>query len=216
MSNNLTGIFGPTPECPSIDELAKPDHEQHLDACAYCSSQLALFRNFESGEPATEESEAVEAIVSRLRRSSPAAPESWWSRIWRPKVLAPTAIALAAASLALTVYVNSRTSNLDLPSDNVMRSSRLVAVAPLGQIAQQPSQLRWDPVPGAAKYNIRMLEVDRTELWSASSDAPAVDIPQSVRTRIVPLKTLLWEVSAVDSAGKVLAASGIQRFAITK
>jgi hypothetical protein len=215
MSNNLTDIFSPTPECPSIDELAKPDHRQHLAACGYCSSQLALLRNFESGEPASDESEAVAAIVSRLRKDSPAASESRWSRITRPKVLAPAVIALAAASLVLTVYVNSRTSSLDIPAEDVMRTSRLVAVAPVGQIAQQPSQLRWDPVPGAAKYNIRMLEVDRTELWSASSDSPAVNIPESVRTRIVPLKTLLWEVSAVDSAGKLLAASGIQRFVMT-
>lgn len=215
MENNLPDIFGPTSECPSIDDLAKAHHRQHLSTCAYCTSQWALFRNFESGEASSDESEALATIVSRLRKDSPVAPEPWWTRIWRPKVLAPAMIAVAAASLILTAYLNSRTSSLDLPAENVMRSTRLVAVAPLGQIAQQPSQLRWEPVPGAAKYNIRMLEVDRTELWSASSDAPAVNIPESVRTRIVPLKTLLWEVSAIDSAGRVLAASGIQRFVMT-
>jgi len=225
VANKLSDIFGSTAECPPVEELVKALEaprtgetraacEQHIASCAYCSAQLALFRNFETAQPKSEERAAISAIVSRLRKESPASVEPWWSRIWKPRILAPAAIALAAASVMIVVNVHPGGSNLDTPVASVMRSNQLVPVAPLGQITQPPSQLKWQPIAAAAQYKVRLLEVDKTELWSTTTAAANIEIPSQVQAKIVPSKKILWEVTALDSTGATLASSGIRSFVV--
>ena len=227
MGNKLSDIFGPTPGCLPLDELVKTlegarggdvkrASEQHIKTCPNCSAEIDLLRSFESATATPEERDAVSAIVSRLRKSSPAAVESWWARIWRPRILAPAAISLAAAAVLIVVGVRPRQSNLEAPVDTVMRSNHITPVAPLGELTERPSQLQWQSLAAASRYNIRLLEVDRTELWRAATQSTSVVIPASVLVKIVPSKKLLWEVSAVDSSGNLLASSGINSFVVLK
>jgi hypothetical protein len=97
----------------------------------------------------------------------------------------------------------------------VLRSSTLTLTAPVGDLSEAPDEIAWQAVAGAVKYQVRLLEVDRTPLWQAETDAARVALPSGVRNRIVPAKTLLCEVAAFDGAGAKIADSEAVRFRIT-
>ena len=65
------------------------------------------------------------------------------------------------------------------------------------------------------RYRVKVTEVDGNELWSAETTAPRVDLPAAVQARILPGKTLYWEVAAFDSAGANIAVSERQSFRVT-
>jgi hypothetical protein len=58
------------------------------------------------------------------------------------------------------------------------------------------------------------MEVDRVELWQGLSKEPKVMLPAEVREKIVPGKTLLWQVTALDVNGQAVATSQVERFRI--
>ena len=226
VASELSEIFGPGTDCLPVDELVrglesgdgneKQRHEQHLTACAYCSSQLTLFRTFESAKPSPEEQAAVHKIVSRLRKNSPAADESWWSRLWRPRILIPAAVSLAAASIMLVTTITPRSGNSEITVDQVTRSAQLTIVAPLGKLSLAPTRLQWQALDGASQYAVQLLEVDRTVLWKATTNSTSISIPESIRAAIVPAKKILWDVAAMNAAGNTVASSGIRSFVIEK
>jgi hypothetical protein len=72
------------------------------------------------------------------------------------------------------------------------------------------------PVDRAVSYRVRLIEVDQTELWTASATSPSIEIPAEVRARITPLKKLLWEVTAIDTDGRSVATSGTQSFRLSR
>jgi hypothetical protein len=96
----------------------------------------------------------------------------------------------------------------------VVRSSALTVTAPIGEIAEAPRELRWQPVSTAVRYQTRLSEVDRTPIWMQETTASVLELPDEIRTRIVPGKTILFEVVALDSTGARIAASGPVRFRV--
>jgi len=98
--------------------------------------------------------------------------------------------------------------------DEVTRSLALVVRQPVGDQAESPRRFEWVAVDRAVRYRVRLLEVDRHEVWSTSTSAPAVDLPPAVRTSIAPGRMLLWDVTAYDAAGAVIAESGTQSFRV--
>jgi hypothetical protein len=89
------------------------------------------------------------------------------------------------------------------------RSARLEIVGPRGDLAQAPNELRWDPVPGASLYRVRIVEVDATELWSGETTETHVVLPPAVIAQFAPGKSLLWQVEAFRGA-ESLAVSETQ------
>ena len=228
MERSLSDFLGASPHCISINEIvasleAPPDSERrrrcenHLASCASCSTELELFRQFESAQPSAEEANAVREIVRRLRKDSPARREPWWSMIWKPRVLA-TSLAAAAAVVALVVVVDvkPRLNQPEVKAGDVMRSSELVVIGPVGEVQSVPAELQWKPVAGAASYQIRIMEIDRTELWRGATSSTSIAIPDAVKRDITPSKRLLWEVAAIDSERKMISGSGLQSFVLTK
>ena len=96
----------------------------------------------------------------------------------------------------------------------VLRSRAVTLVAPVDDVERAPTELRWEPVPGAASYAVTMTEVDRTEVWRAEVKGPQAPLPAAVRARIVPGKPFQWQVEARDASGAVVAGSGMQRFRV--
>lgn len=231
----LRAALGAGNDCPGIEELesllgdtaqVRPNVAQHVEICAHCRTELALLREFQSGTVRESEAEAVRLITERLNvRSSPIisvpgrteAREPWWRVFWKVRWLSPAALAAAAVLIFLAVGIQWRQSAPALhapgsPDQDVMRSNALVALSPNGDVAQVPTELRWQPAPAAVKYQVRLMEVDHSELWSANTAADHIDLPAQVRTQIVPRKTLLWEVSGLDASGRVVAESSSIRF----
>jgi hypothetical protein len=225
MDKNLKSIFTETPECLPADELeallGTPAADErwlparaHLAQCPHCQAELAMLSSFLSPEVSAEERPHVQAIVQRLRANSPAATEPWWRRVFRPAALVPVALALTAIAVVLTFQVDRRNAELTgaAPGSQVMRSQTVEAIEPVGAVASVPEVLSWKPVAGAAKYAVRLMEVDRTILWSEQATSTSVIIPAQIRSKITPLKTLVWEVEAMDASNNVLASTGLKRF----
>ncbi len=95
----------------------------------------------------------------------------------------------------------------------VYRAPALVSiVSPAGDVPKPPDSIAWMVIPGAASYRVRMAEVDGHELWSGVTSGTAVPLPLEIRAKIVPMKTLLLDVTAFDPAGRKIADSEITRF----
>ena len=220
-------------ECPPVEQLeqllggaapAHPDLAPHVEACPHCQTELSLLREFQSGAVRESEAKPVRLITERLRARSAAilpAPSSvddpWWKSLWTARWLSPVALAAAAVLIFIAVGVQWRQTapSLRAPAaseQEVLRSNTLVVLSPSGDIQQPPVELRWQPAPGAVKYRVRLLEVDHTELWSTETTADHTDLPSQTQGQIVPHKTLLWEVSAIDGSGRIVAESNSVRF----
>jgi len=223
----------------SLPEPVRARVSAHVTACLRCQTELALFEEFESAALSPDEEAAASRITARLERgfeqitgavraSSQAATEErqpGWRRLFRVRLLGSrpataAAFALAAAMLLIVLNLPIRTAREPaLPPDIdatplVFRSDALAVGGPSGDLEQAPTELRWQPSPGAASYSVQLMEVDRVELWKAESIEPSVSLPPAVRARIVPGKPLLWRVMAKDASGRTVAASEIQRFRV--
>ena len=221
----------------SLPEETKDRAPSHLASCPRCQTELAMLQEFELATPRPEEAAHVSWVAAELKRrsgeidfaqepgSSRPAPSRLGSLVTH-KILAPRRIGAAAISLAamltvVTVGLYLRMGKQPvLVSDGssgqtVLRSQAVIPLAPKGDLEHSPTALHWQPVPGAARYSVKLMEVDRAVLWQSSSEQPTVVLPQTVREKIVPGKTLLWEVTAIEAGGKAVATSPAARFRVT-
>lgn len=235
---NLTNALRPGPDCLSIERLGRyadgaltPDErrreESHVVTCPNCQAELALLQAFATPSVRDDEAEAVRWGVEQLRRREPEifeggrlkdVPVRRWLSIER---LRP-ALALAAVLLALVGgYYLSTQGVPGLPTDigSSPETTRALAVSLVGPIGDQtavPARLQWQPVSGAARYRVRLSEVDRHEIWSSDTLDAAIDLPADVRARIVPGKTLVWQVTAYTASNAPLAESPAERFRLVR
>lgn len=245
MPNNLPSeteilrtAFGPGKECLKLDQLALLADEtappaslaQHVKSCAYCQTELHLFRTFQAETEGVDE-KSVHLVTQQLRtrqlqETSGAAMlpprfaeerAPWWRSVFTVRWLVPASLALAALLLvaAGTIYFRQG-KQPELQATNrgpeVFRSASFAVVSPVGDLQKLPGEIRWEPVQQATKYQVRLLEVDRTEVWKAETTGDHIDLPAAVRARIVPAKTLFWEITAFNSSGNRIGETGLVRF----
>lgn len=230
----LQHSLGPGKDCPPIERLelclsadtASAELKQHVDGCTYCRTELEMLRQFEAGPRDAAEAAAARAISDRLAARLPGVygmparvPESdpWWKRVFQVRWLAPAALAMAGVLIAIAVGIQMRHRNapgldIETTGQDVYRSGAVSVIAPVGDLREMPAEIQWQPVNGAVSYDVRVMEVDQTELWKSTAMGTHIDLPKSVQSRIVPAKTLLLQVTARDSAGRKLAESETVRF----
>lgn len=95
-----------------------------------------------------------------------------------------------------------------------MRGSEVEVLAPLGEVAEMPTELRWVPKGGAAFYRVRIIAVDDTVLWEGTALAPPVRLPEEVAGRLHRAVLYTWTVEALDASGAPLAVSEPVRFKV--
>jgi hypothetical protein len=223
--NLLRAAFGPGNDCPQVEQLerlAATDPaalKQHVDACAYCRTELDLLHAFQAAQPSTAEAADVQAVTGELRargRDIFKPQRHWWQHLFAGGWMRP-AFGIAALLLIAAVGVQLRRSShpalnpVDGASD-VYRSHSLTALAPSGDLNVPPHEFQWERVEGAARYQLRLMEVDGAKVWQASTSDTRLAIPADVASRIVPAKTLTWHVTAMDSTDHKIAESDIVRF----
>ncbi len=219
----------PGPSCLAIDRFAgtlTAAEAEHVAGCARCQTERDLFAAYEANEPVEGEGLAVEWIAAQTKRrlaaSQPGAA--------RPAVAAPAAAprttwglpswALMAASVAIIVggaallVTPDRGIETGTGGGEVYRTVRVEVTGPAGEVAEAPTQFVWTAVTGAGQYEVRLSEVDGTELWRVTTSSPAVSVPSEVRARALPAKTLVWQVSAKDAQGRTIAESGPTGFRV--
>ena len=229
----LHDALKPGPDCVSIEDLGRyadgslAPHERsvvtsHVDGCANCQAELALLRAFTEATVRDGEHEVVDDGVARLRRHEPAIfvdarREQSDGKGWLPWPSLRAAFSLAAVLLAVVgSFYLFKADVPRLPSDvtgtGTTRSLTVIARAPVGDQTNVPERIEWQPVSGAERYHVSLMEVDRHELWAADTTDNFVMLPPSVRGQIAPAKTLIWQVKAFGAAATPLAESGVERF----
>ena len=129
-------------------------------------------------------------------------------------MLAPAALAVATLAVTLFFWVprGSAPNPEAFPADDTLRSRRVEVMSPIGRLGEMPHELHWRTVKQATRYRVRLFEVDNTELWNGVVTIAKAELPPDVQRKIVPLKTLEWQVTALNAAGVVIAESGPQKF----
>jgi hypothetical protein len=237
--STLRGALQAKPGCLTPQQLEKLAEDSslkdpHLAQCSRCQTELALLMSFESSEPLPDEGAGVAWISARLeqrlglikgsrtpRKVEPseqagswisqlfARPRSWW--------LVPVAAALIIAAVGIGFLHRSREPQLRADAGNgpvVYRSQEIEVIAPAGEVPDAPKMLQWKAFAGASRYKVSIMEVDQEPLWSGETSDLVLTIPAAVRARMLPRKPLLWRVTAMDSQGRTLASSQMQRFSV--
>jgi len=234
----LRRALGPTEDCPSIEELeslasgeaiATGRWTGHLQVCGYCRTELHLLQTFLAEKPrdATESAEQTAELLEKKRKeifkqAFPAPVTApWWKSAFTMRRIAQASFAAAAILLVVgaVLFFRSTTAQPQLEARNqngpeVLRSNTFKVVSPSGDLQQRPKEIRWERVPQAAVYQVRLLEVDRSELWEVSTPRDRIELPAAVQDKIVPAKTLFAEITALDSDGNRLASTGLVRFRV--
>ena len=230
---NLTNALRPGPDCPPIERLGQyadgaltPEQRRreqaHIAACANCQAELALLHEFAAPAVRDDEAEAVRWGVEQLRRREPeifdggrpAGPSGRRSLSFG-RVRPALAVAIVLLAFVGGYYVTNQAPRLPTDigsSPEATRSLTIEARSPIGDQAAVPTRLEWQAIAGAARYRVRLSEVDRREIWSGDTIDSAIDLPSDVRARIVPGKTLVWRVTAYGASNAPIAESNDERF----
>lgn len=202
----------PGPDCLPIERLdaaLSAVEQAHVAGCARCQTELELFRAFEADAPVAGEGLAVPWIAAETRRRlapAPAArpaPTAWRLPSW----------ALLAASLAVIVGGASLLMRPSAPvaapdTAPVYRGAQIALTVAAGDLDAAPGSVAWNAVDGAVDYELRLLEIDGTELWRVATSSPTVSVPADARAAFLPGRTLVWRVEARNAGGRTIVSSG--------
>lgn len=228
----LQTALGPGRDCPDVEELeslasgatSQTGLAEHVKSCSYCQTELHLLQTFHAGAATKEERRTAELLQKRskeiFRQTAPAEKrEPWWKVLFTMPSMAQASLAMALVLVVAGTVLHFGTSTLpsSLNQTNgtgpeVLRSGSFAVISPSGDLREAPKQIQWEKVPNAVRYQVRLLEVDQNELWKTETTDDHIDLPASVRSRIVPAKTLFCEIVALDSSGGKVADTGLVRF----
>jgi hypothetical protein len=198
---------------------------RHLKICAYCRNELLLLQEFEAAEATPEEAGQVAWIESQLSRrahkigrtrSLRSLGVSWLASLfpvqnWRPLTLVATSLLLAVGA---GFYLQQQRPRIESASPLVYRSLEFRAISPVGDVSGAPAQFSWQSVAGAAKYQLRLMQVDQTEVWSVETNSTTVPVPPELRKNMTPGRGFSWIVIARNSAGEKIAETNLQKLHI--
>jgi hypothetical protein len=209
-----------------VDGVLGPDEQWaavvHVRECPSCQAELALWQSVTSGPAGPEEADVVRHGVARLEHRASevfgklvkASPVRSWSGVGLRPFAVAAALLVAAGGLYVGVGKAPELPPTVTSGGEVTRSLSVVVRGPVGDQAEAPERLEWLAVEGAVRYRVRLMEVDRREVWSASTSALAAELPSSVRAALTPGRTLLWDVTAYSGSEAAIAASGTQSFRV--
>jgi len=220
---SLATAYATSPGCPqpevfvaaawdALDADERRLLERHLEDCPACAAERELARSFESPIGNDAPDPDVEWVVAELARArlAPAARRGRFDWGW--------ASAAAVVLLAAGGYVALREGPPPLapPSARpvVLRGADIELIAPRGDIATVPVELRFAAIAGAARYQVKILGVDDGVLWEQAVPSPPATIPAIVRDTLAEAVVYRFQVEAFDANGARLAVSATASFRV--
>jgi hypothetical protein len=221
LASELRESAARTPDCIPIERLGEPlndDEQRHLGGCARCQTEVALWQAFDASQPGEDDGAAVQWIVAetgrrRAAKSEPGPSRSWWMAPGRLAAMLATLVVIAGVGYTLR---DREPEIRDVTGGaQTYRTAQIEVLGPLGDVQSAPRELRWKAITGAVRYDVVILEIDRTPVWTGTAPEPRLAMPSSVTSRFVADKPFLWEVTARSASSAALATSGPQRFRVT-
>jgi hypothetical protein len=212
--------LAPGPDCIRLERLDGPlttTEADHIVHCPRCETEQALWTHVDDPMPSPGDGAGTPWIVAEVRRrrsaqSRPSPIREWgWPGLRR---FATAALVMATVTIGYFAWDPEPALRKPPVTAPAYRTTQVQLSQPIGDIPTAPSTLHWIAVGGAARYDVAVLEIDRTVLWRASSSAPVIALPASVIARLLPGKTVLWRVRAIDAAGAIIGESSDQRFRV--
>lgn len=200
--------------------------DEHAERCPACAAERDLARLFDAAPGEVDvRSEDLDFVVSRLEEASPVqskpnvvafpgprreqAPPTRSSRSFLR--FAAAALLVIGAGLGYRA-LQAPDPALPPPELGVTRGSEVEAVAPVGDVAEIPAELRWVLVEGATSYRVRITAVDGSVFWESTVPAPPAVLPAEVASRLHRAVLYTWTVEALGPGGARLASSEPVRF----
>ena len=185
----------------------------HIKECAACEHELANLREFMAAD-AGSHAEDLAWMEARLRPAAPPRVRRDWLA-WLPSAPLPRfAFTCAAALLVIAGGIQLRQMagpSLEDSRSLTVRSSQIRLLAPSGDLGTAPAEFRWEPVAQSASYEVILTEVDGAPLWSARTNQANLNAPERIQQQMLPRKSMLWRVRALDQHGVVIAESSSER-----
>jgi hypothetical protein len=204
--------------------------DAHADRCPACAAERDLARMFEAApDEADVRPEDLSYVVARMEETLPVRPASSVTPFPGPRReeaprsrpsrsllrFAAAAVLVLGGLLGYRAFQNPEPT-LPAPPEvgGVMRGSEVEILAPVGDVAEMPTELRWVPKGGAAFYRVRITAVDDTVLWEGTTLAPPARLTEEVAGRLHRAVFYTWTVEAMDASGAPLAVSEPVRFKV--
>ena len=213
----------------ALDPADRERLAAHAAGCPACSSERELARAFDTADAGAAADDAA-WVAARLAAPPaaaadrrPAVGNSPAGRVvaFQGRRAAVRWVRLAAAAvLVVAAGLMFQTLNLGSgslpapPASGTMRGGRVEVVAPVGELPAAPAGLRWRATDEAARYRVRLLAVDETELWQATVDRPEAALPAAVMALLEPAVSYRWSVEALGADGAVVGRSEVAEFRV--
>lgn len=203
---------------------ADPKAAAHVESCAHCQTELSMLKSFEAATPSADEGAAVGWIVAQLQRQQAAparqssvARVSFWRSFFRVPYMAGAAAMIAVLALGISLYNSGGREHTGpgQPGGNIgVYRGNFKLLSPTGDLAQAPTEFRWEAVPGAASYKVELTDVVGQSLASATSTQPQLAATPEMKAAMHAGTPVNWKVTAYDASGKSIADSPKGNFKI--
>jgi hypothetical protein len=185
--------------------------ETHALGCDECFRNLyreGLVTGLLCAGTEMEASPSGEEAQAPQEEPGEAAPPGAWSRRRWAFVMTGTAAAAIVAALALRVLIPwGDAEQVRGPEEDTIR-----ILAPVGMVPA-PRELRWEPLPVARSYEVRIHTQRGRLVWQGTVERPPAPLPDSVRDSLATGETYFWQVEALSLEG-IVGKSELTRFTV--
>lgn len=212
----------PGPLCPDDEQLrlwaertgnaataASDEVDDHMRRCPRCRVEAEEIQAFFASSGTRDETAARDiqsSLQETLASMTGAEGETEQSvSAFRPRPLRrgwPLAWGLAAATVVFATLVTYQMSrrpaipSLDEGAGAVRGEARPVPVEPVGEQETIPRRLSWGPGQASGPWEVRLERVDGVLLWSTTTSATELELPESVVASIQPGSRYTWHVQS--------------------
>ena len=195
-----------------LSEEKKDEFEEHYFNCFSCFAKLQ-----KRDELITVVKREGETIFQELPEREKTKKVSWLEKALAS--ISPKQWALAAASAALVLVVvlgviphfKSSTPQFTI-DDDLVRSGSITLISPIIEVADLPSEFRWEKAGEDLKYRVYLY--DKELLWTGMTELTSIEIPVNIRNLLKSGVTYSWQVKAFSSEGTLVYVSKRTEFSI--
>ena len=179
----------------TLSEEEAEAFEEHYFACDRCWSTVQLGRDVRAASDRRASAAALE-----VRRVAPAGARAISRARWMP-------VAIAAALTLVAVGLWQRSDpRAVIPSSDPLRGPN-DSIPAVASVSGRTLMLRWQPVPDADRYRVRLQRSDASVVLERLIANTAVSVVRDSLPEVDDGERVYWEVQALDGIRRTIARS---------